>query len=114
MTAEEHMQRLHRYLALILLGPTIFVPIVVTASPNPQDREDREERREERRERERRYYDRSHRDYHVWNDREDRAYRRWLAEKHYEARLRYDRMRRRQRAEYWEWRHRHPDDDDRR
>lgn len=105
------MQRLRRYLASLLLGATIVVPITVTASPNPQDPE---ERREERRERERRYYDRNHRDYHVWNEREDRAYWRWLAEKHYEARLRYNRMRRRQRAEYWEWRHRHPDDDDRR
>lgn len=105
------MQSIHRYLASLLLGATIVVPTVVTASPNPQDRE---ERREERREREQRYYDRNHRDYHVWNDREDSAYRRWLAEKHYEARLRYNRMKRRQQAEYWEWRHRHPDDDDRR
>ena len=102
------MLRIHRYLGSLLLGVTMVVPIVVTASPNPQDRE---ERREERRERQRRYYDRNHRDYHVWNDREDGAYRRWLDEKHYRTRRRFYRLKRNEQSEYWEWRHRHPDND---
>ena len=29
-----------------------------------------------------RYYDRNHRDYHEWNDREDRSYRLYLGEHH--------------------------------
>jgi hypothetical protein len=55
-----------------------------------------------------RVYDGHHRDYHNWNDREDRAYRRWVAERHYEYREYNRQSARRQRA-YWNWRHSHPD-----
>jgi hypothetical protein len=53
---EKHMQRIHRYLVSLLLGATMVAPMVITASPNPQDR--KEEKREEKRELERRYCDR--------------------------------------------------------
>jgi hypothetical protein len=55
-----------------------------------------------------RYYDRDGRDYHVYNQQEDRAYRGYLAEKHYEYRALPKLSRERQR-EYWKWRHVHPD-----
>jgi hypothetical protein len=98
------LQRIHRYLATLLLGAAMIAPMAITASPNPQDRE-------ERREREQRYYDRTHRDYHVWNDREDGAFRRWANERHYQTNRQFARMKRRQQSEYWRWRHEHPDND---
>jgi hypothetical protein len=54
-----------------------------------------------------RVYDEYHSDYHDWNDREDRAYRLWLAERHYEYRE-YARLNIEQQREYWNWRHNHP------
>ena len=55
-----------------------------------------------------RVYDSHHRDYHNWDDREDRAYRRYLAERRWEYREYRRQSARRQRA-YWQWRHSHPD-----
>ena len=57
-----------------------------------------------------RYYDRDHRDYHNWDDREDRSYRVYLGERHREyhpfAEIRVGDQR-----AYWKWRHNHPDHD---
>jgi hypothetical protein len=55
-----------------------------------------------------RVYDSHHRDYHNWDDHEDRAYRRYLAEKRYEYRE-YQRQSHRRQEAYWQWRHHHPE-----
>ena len=55
-----------------------------------------------------RVYDSHHHDYHNWDDHEDRAYRRYLAERRYEYRE-YQKQSERRRRAYWEWRHSHPD-----
>ena len=51
-------------------------------------------------------YDADHRDYHRWDDHEDRAYRGYLNERHVEYRplvqLNVDDQR-----DYWRWRHSH-------
>jgi hypothetical protein len=52
----------------------------------------------------RRVYDRDHRDYHVWNRGEDRAYRQYLAERHLRY-VSYARQRRIHQSGYWQWRH---------
>jgi len=70
----------------------------------PQD--DHERREQEERERRERIYDPDHRDYHNWDEGEDRAYRHWLEERH-EAQVDYDRLDERRQHEYWEWRHKH-------
>ncbi len=57
-----------------------------------------------------RYYDRNHRDYHEWNDREDHSYRLYLGEHHREYRE-FSRNNRREQGNYWKWRHTHPDHD---
>ena len=51
-----------------------------------------------------RTYDPYRRDYHVWDRREERAYRAYLAERHrrYEA---YQRQRIARQRAYWRWRH---------
>ena len=98
------MQPIHRYLGSLLLGAAIFVPTVATATPNPQDRDAQGEHQ-------RRYYDREHRDYHVWNDREEGAFRRWAEEKHDQTHREFYRLKRSEQSEYWRWRHDHPDHD---
>jgi hypothetical protein len=55
-----------------------------------------------------RFFDRSHRDYHVWNDGEDRSYRAYLAERHRRYVV-FERQRRAQQSSYWRWRHSHED-----
>jgi 3-hydroxyacyl-CoA dehydrogenase len=55
-----------------------------------------------------RIYDSHHKDYHNWDDHEDRAYRRYLAEKHYQY-VEYQRQQHRRQEAYWKWRHHHPD-----
>jgi hypothetical protein len=56
----------------------------------------------------RRYYDRDHKDYHVWNEGEDRAWRHYLEERHEHYRA-WEHAKHEQQREYWRWRHEHPD-----
>lgn len=57
-----------------------------------------------------RYYDHNHRDYHEWNDREDRSYRVYLGEHHRDYRE-SNRNSHHEQSNYWNWRHNHPDHD---
>ena len=57
-----------------------------------------------------RVYDRYHHDYHRWDDREDRAYRGYLVERHREYVV-YARQPRPEQRRYWTWRHAHLDYD---
>ena len=60
------------------------------------------------REHDRRYYDRDHRDYHEWNERETRAWRRYWVERR-RREIAWERANERQRRAYWRWRHEHPE-----
>ena len=57
-----------------------------------------------------RVYDSNHHDYHNWDDREDRAYRGYLTERHEDYRE-YAKQNRKHQQAYWTWRHSHPDHD---
>jgi len=96
------MKPLRHYLGLVLLGAMLLAPMALkAASFTPSPGEERHERR---------YYDREHHDWHIWDDRESAAYRHWLMEERREREYReYARLRRRQQAEYWRWRHEHLD-----
>jgi hypothetical protein len=59
-----------------------------------------------------RIYDQKNRDWHDWNDNEERAYRQFLTENRREYRE-FTRLDAREQSEYWNWRHAHPDRDDR-
>jgi hypothetical protein len=59
---------------------------------------------------EHRYYDRERKDWHAWNDAENRAYRHWLMEERHEHQFRtYSRLNAERQREYWRWRHEHSD-----
>jgi hypothetical protein len=106
------MYRMNRYLGALLLGVALTAPVGIQAGNNFLD--DRRQDARERNERDqRRYYDRDHRDYHQWNDREDGRYRRWGSERH-EAYRPFHKLQRAQQRAYWNYRHEHPDRDDRR
>jgi hypothetical protein len=53
-------------------------------------------------------YDKHHKDYHQWNDHEDRAWHIYWQERHH-AVIDWDRASARDRQRYWDWRHRHSD-----
>jgi len=55
-----------------------------------------------------RYYDRDHKDYHEWNDGEDRSYRVYLTERHRQYHE-FHHANHREQRDYWRWRHNHPD-----
>jgi hypothetical protein len=93
------MHHLKLYLSALLLAGAIFAPSAIMASPKPQEARVQV-----------RVYDRNHRDYHNWDDHEDRAYRGYLEERHRSYRE-YDRQNNREQKHYWNWRHSHPDRD---
>jgi len=51
-----------------------------------------------------RVYDRAHKDYHVWDDHEDQAYRQYLGDQHMKYR-RYSTLSRKNQTGYWNYRH---------
>ena len=91
------MKRVHQFLSSLLLAAAIVAPTAIIAAPAPQGVTIR-------------VYDRDHRDYHNWDDREDRAYRNYLVEQHRSYRE-YNRQNSRAQRNYWAWRHKHGDRD---
>ena len=79
-------------LSVLFVGATLIAPVAVRA----EDHHDK------------RYYDRDGRDYHTWNNQEDRAYRVYLGEQHRDYRD-FGRVKVVQQREYFRWRHQHPD-----
>ena len=51
-----------------------------------------------------RVYDRSHKDYHVWDDREDRTYRKYLSDSHQTYRP-IQKLSNKRQTTYWNSRH---------
>ena len=93
------MPRIHRTIGSLLLAAAIVAPALVVAEAKAQEASVQV-----------RVYDRNHRDYHNWDDREDHAYRRYLGEQHREYRE-YNIQRHSVQNHYWNWRHSHPDRD---
>ena len=82
---------MNRFFGALLLGATLIMPIAIQAQDQP-----------------RKYYDRDHKDYHVWNDGENSAYHRFLTENHRKDHE-WAKANRKEQQEYWNWRHEHPD-----
>jgi|ERR1035438_9115641 hypothetical protein len=92
------MKQMRNCLTALLVSCALLVP----AQGLAQYHEDRDHR-----DREGRYYDREHRDYHEWNDRESRAWHRYWEERR-RREIAWERANERQRRAYWRWRHEHP------
>jgi hypothetical protein len=91
------MHHTRRYVASLFLAAALAGPMSIMAVPAPEGATVQI-----------RVYDRNHRDYHNWDDRENHAWGVYLTnnhQRHYE----YSRANRRQQDQYWAWRHSHPD-----
>ena len=101
---ENYMHRGYRYLSSLLLTAALAAPVAMMAAASPQD-----DRNHENREREnnKRYYDKSHKDYHNWDANENRSYQRYQTE-HHQKRA-FVQLSTRQQRGYWNWRHSNPD-----
>lgn len=93
------MRRIHRFIGTLFLAAAIVAPAATVAEAKAQEAGVQV-----------RIYDRDHRDYHNWDDHEDRAYRRYLSE-HRREYIEYNSQNNRDQRNYWKWRHNHPDRD---
>jgi|SRR5438034_7126065 len=89
-----------RYLTVLFVSAALAGSVSVRA----------EEHEHRRNKQDKRYYDRDARDYHVWNQNENRAYREYAKESQKRDRE-FAKMNRKERQEYFKWRHNHPDQD---
>ncbi|HLW53006.1 MAG TPA: hypothetical protein VKW06_09185 [Candidatus Angelobacter sp.] len=96
--------RLQRYFSSLILMAAMAGPVALGATPNAAPGDDDRDHQTHR------YYDRKHRDYHEWNERESHAYGRWETSYHRRHRE-FARRRRIEQEQYWSWRHRHADRD---
>jgi hypothetical protein len=91
------MNRAKKYLGSLFLVAALAAPVTIMAAPAPQD--DREHKR---------VYDKEHKDYHNWDDNENRAWGQFLTENHRESHE-YAKSNKKEQSEYWNYRHSHPD-----
>ena len=82
---------MRRIICSLFLGAALLAPVAMNAEEHHYKR----------------YYDRDARDWHEWNDSENRAYHRYWEERHAPHRD-WARLKRQQQIEYWRWRHSHP------
>jgi hypothetical protein len=100
------IQKGMRILSSMLLMGALAAPLALQA----QDRDDKHDRDD--RAKNQRVYDRNHKDYHAWNDDEDRNYRQWYTQKYNGREYReYNRLNKKDQAAYWNWRHQNGNDD---
>jgi hypothetical protein len=84
-------------LSSIFLGAALIAPMALVANAAPQAISVR-------------VYDRDHKDYHNWDDREEHSYQTFRVE-HPKYQVKFTKTKRNQQKEYWTWRHSHPDHD---
>ena len=88
-----------KYLGSLFLVAALAAPVTILAARATQEDHDRK-----------RVYDKDHKDYHNWDDKENRAWGQFLTENHRESHE-YAKSNKKEQSEYWNWRHSHPDKD---
>jgi hypothetical protein len=94
---EQNMHLAHRYIASLFLTAALTGPVSIMAVPLPQEAHDQN-----------RVYDKDHKDYHNWDDNENRAWGQFLTENHRKSHE-FSKANKKEQSEYWNWRHAHPD-----
>lgn len=89
-------KRASRHLGFILLASLLSAPVSLFAAPAQDHDQDHEQR----------VYDADHKDYHEWNDHENEAWQKFLAEKHRKDHE-FAKASKKEQSEYWNWRHEH-------
>jgi hypothetical protein len=93
------MRHTHRYITSLFVAAALAAPVAIMATPVPQEAGVQV-----------RVYDRDHKDYHNWDDHENRAWGIFLTNNH-RKNHEYAKANRREQSNYWKWRHEHPDND---
>jgi len=88
-----------RYLAPLFLTAALAAPVAIMAVPVPQEAHDQN-----------RVYDKNHKDYHNWDDKENKAWGQWQTENHKNPHE-FSKANSKEQSQYWNWRHAHPDKD---
>jgi hypothetical protein len=92
-----NMHHVNRYVASLFLTAALALPVAIMAAPLPQEASVQI-----------RVYDRQHKDYHNWNDNENRAWGQYLQENHKKSHE-FTKANKREQSRYWNYRHSHPD-----
>jgi hypothetical protein len=92
-----NMHRTHGYLASLFLTAALAAPVSMMAVPVPQEAGVQI-----------RVYDKGHKDYHNWDDHENRAWGQYLTENHRSSHE-FSKANKKEQSNYWKWRHNHPD-----
>ena len=93
------MRFTNRYISSLVLVAALAVPAAILANAMPQEASVQV-----------RVYDRDHKDYHNWDDREDHAYRLYLSD-HHRPYVEFSKQNSHSQSAYWTYRHSHPDRD---
>jgi len=88
----------HLYSASLFLTAALVMPVAMMAAPAPQ-----------RASVQLRVYDSGHKDYHNWDDNENRAWGQYLTENNRKPHE-FRRAKKNEKSEYWNWRHEHEDE----
>jgi hypothetical protein len=89
------MQNTKRYIASLVFVGALVSPLAIFAVPQDATVKVR-------------VYDKDHKDYHYWDDKENRAWGRFLEENHRKDHE-FAKSEKKEQEEYWNWRHSHPD-----
>jgi hypothetical protein len=104
--AGDKMKDGYRYLGLLFLTAALIAPLgIVTATVPQGEKQQGDNRTKEKKPR--RVYDHTHKDYHIWDENEERSYRQYLSAQHQDFRD-YSKLKRKQQNDYWNWRHNQP------
>ena len=87
-----------RYIASLLVTAALIGPVAMQAAPAPQVQV--------------RVYDKDHKEYHNWDDNENRAWNQYLSENHKQPHD-FKKAKKSEQSQYWNWRHDHQDNDKR-
>jgi hypothetical protein len=108
------MIRGYRFLTSVLLASVLATPVATMAATGQQDDRNQENRQRDNQDlgnrqndNSKRYYDKSHKDYHNWDSNEGSAYQRYQTQ-HHEKRA-FVQLSTRKQSAYWNWRHNNPD-----
>jgi hypothetical protein len=93
------MRHPNRYITSLLLASILAVPVSIMAAPTPQSASIQV-----------RVYDKNHKDYHNWDDRENHAWAAYLSDNHRKSHE-FSKAKKKEQSQYWTWRHSHPDRD---
>ena len=91
------MNNTHRYICALFLTAAFATPAALLAAPAPQEAAVQI-----------RVFDRNHKDYHNWDDRENHAWGVYLTNNH-KKNHEFGKASKKEQANYWNWRHSHPD-----